>query len=137
MAGKPDLPDGIGPHEGRELELMLLGEKPLAMFVDVIPSAFAWPDDQFEPYVSAGQLVKREYLTNSHLRGYKERHLYFALPDEVWRINEAHELSQLHFGALSDESIEACAELGRLLGYQETDITAFRLWSEKIRATQA
>lgn len=33
-----EIPEGIGPHEGKELELMLAGKKPLAMFSDVFPS---------------------------------------------------------------------------------------------------
>ena len=136
MSDHPDLPEGIGPHEGRELELMLSGEKPLAMFVDVIPSDYPWPDEQFEPYVSAGRLVKRECLTESHLEGNKVRHLYYALPDEVWRIEEAHKLSLKQYDAPCAEALEDCAQVGRLLGYQEKDIEAFLGWSEKIRATQ-
>ena len=32
----------VGPHEGRELELMLAGEKPLSMFVEPLDSTFEY-----------------------------------------------------------------------------------------------
>jgi len=54
------MPKEIGPHEGRELGLMLAGEKPLAMFSDIVPSSYEWPDALFEPYVSSGVLLKRD-----------------------------------------------------------------------------
>ncbi|MBD3660996.1 MAG: hypothetical protein HUJ11_02185 [Arenibacter algicola] len=134
---RPELPKGIGPHEGRELELMLAGEKPLAMFSDVIPSDYPWPDEQFAPFVAVGKLVMREFLTDTSDGKYKVRHLYYALPDEAWRIDEAHRLSLLHFDGWCDEAADACAQMGRLLGYAEMDIQAFIEWSEKMRATQA
>ena len=59
------IPEGIGPHEGRELELMLSGEKPLAMFSDVIASGFEWPDAEFQPHVSSGRLIKKEFLAQT------------------------------------------------------------------------
>ena len=134
---RPETPNGIGPHEGRELELMLAGKKPLAMFSDIVPSSYQWPDEQFEPYVASGALVKKEFLTETPDGRHKVRYLFFALPDEVWRIEEAYVLSCKHFDAWCQEAEEACIRLGRLLGYQEADIHAFALWSGqiKIRAT--
>ena len=128
---RPEPPEGIGPHEGRELELMLAGEKPLAMFSDVIPSDYPWPDELFEPYVASGRLIKREHLTESQLEGYKVRYLYYALPDEVWRIERVHELNLMSFGGWCDAAADSCRETGRLLGYQEKDIEAFIYWFEK------
>lgn len=43
---KPDLPLGIGPHEGRELELMLTGKIPEEII----------PESAFAPYVNSKKL---------------------------------------------------------------------------------
>ncbi|MCP5366417.1 MAG: hypothetical protein H6907_17020 [Hyphomicrobiales bacterium] len=131
------VPHGIGPHDGRELDLMLAGAKPLAMFSDVIPSDFEWPDALFAPHVAAGKLVREEFCTESVDGHYKIRHLYFALPVEAWRIRRAHALSLMHFDEWCDEAADACEQLGRLLGYREEDIQAFLDWTKKLRATQA
>ena len=54
-----NLPEGIGPHEGRELELMQAGAKDLALFVELKP-------DGFESFVeqSAFALVATARLKN-------------------------------------------------------------------------
>lgn len=135
MSRKPDLPKGIGPHDGRELELMLAGTKPLAMFSDLIPSNYEWPDAAFEPYVSSGALVKQEFLTNAQDGYHKVRHLYFALPKEAWRIERAHALSLLNFDIWCEEAEESCSLLGRLLGYSEKEIEAFINWARERRGS--
>src|SRR5690606_29233921 len=53
-------PEGVGPHEDRELELMLAGTKPLAMFGDAVGSAQEAPEDAFAPYVADGAIIRRE-----------------------------------------------------------------------------
>jgi len=131
MDSCPELPKGIGPHEGRELDLMLAGEKPLAMFCDVVSSPYEWPDAQFEPHVATGRLIKEDILTNGPDERHKVRHLYYALPEEVWRIQEAHALSLQRFDRWCAEAADACARIGRLLGYRDEDIQAFLRWSEQ------
>lgn len=133
---RPVVPDGIGPHEGRELDLLLAGEKPLAMFSDVLSSDYVWPDERFAPFVSKGALVKREFITETADGRHKIRHLYFALPNEAWRIEAAHDLSCKHFPVWCDEAEEVCANLGRLLGYREEDIQTFLAWAGKERAAR-
>lgn len=125
---RPDLPEAIGPHEGRELELMLSGKKPLAMFSDIVPSAFLWPDEDFAPHVASGKIVKREFETKTPDGRHTVRHLYFALPDEAWRIEEAHALSLLHFESFDTEAIQASIRIGLLLGYSHEDIRTFIEW---------
>ncbi len=39
----------LGPHEGKELELMLAGEKPLALYFSFYPIPA-----EFEPYLASG-----------------------------------------------------------------------------------
>jgi len=55
-----DIPNGVGPHEFRELELMLAGIKPLAMFFDVIPPTIELPEAEFEPSLKSGQIILRD-----------------------------------------------------------------------------
>ncbi len=114
---------------------MLAGDKPLAMFSDVVTANSAWPDDLFAPYVACGTLVKKEFFTNTPDGHHQVRTVFFALPDQVWRIEEAYLLSCKQFRFWCEEASETCARLGRLLGYREEDIRAFELWSAQLRAT--
>lgn len=124
-----DLPPQIGPHEGRELELMLAGKKPLAMFSDILESKYPWPDSEFEPHVASGALVKRELLRKTQDGRYTFRHLYYALATEEWRIDKAHALSLKHYDVPCPEAAQDCVELGRLLGYSEAEIQCFIDWA--------
>jgi hypothetical protein len=86
-------PPEIGPHEGRELELMLAGKKPLAYFSELTRAVhFEWPDVKFDPYVRSGEIVKRDYLMIETIAGRQEevRWVFFALPDQDWRIDAAY-----------------------------------------------
>jgi len=128
---RPTLPPGVGPHEGRELDLMLGGAKPLAMFCDVGPSGsegWAYPEAFFAPHVATGRLVMREVCETLSDGPGSVRHLYYALPTEAWRIDAAQALSEAKFSPGDPMAHEACARLGRLLGYRETEIRAFLNW---------
>ncbi|HNQ91996.1 MAG TPA: hypothetical protein PKI93_03585 [Alphaproteobacteria bacterium] len=55
----------IGPHEGKELELMLASKKHLAIFHDIAPkngtiAEKIIPDRAFAPHVQAGQIIRRQ-----------------------------------------------------------------------------
>ena len=128
MTNLADTPEGIGPHEGRELDLMLAGEKPVAMFGDIIPSDYEWPDEKFEPYVKSGQLCKEEYFTRTADGKYRVRNLYYALPHETWRIAQLHAFATAYFDTLCKESLENSTRIGRLLGYSEEQISIFIKW---------
>lgn len=124
MIDEPDLPPGVGPHEGRELELMLAGQKPLAMFYDVIPASFDLPEADFAPHVASGRIVMREEIYTSVRTGDTSRYLYYALPSEAWRMNAMHRLQfAFHAGQRTTEAVEI--EIGRLLGYADADIQMF------------
>jgi hypothetical protein len=126
MPNRPALPQGIGPHEGRELDLMLTGEKPLAMFCDVVGPHTHWPDALFAPHVASGAVVKKDFFHDTPDGRHQVRTVFFALPDDVWRIDAAYALScQPGDSAGGDDAIA----LGRLLGYREEDIQAFVAWS--------
>jgi hypothetical protein len=136
MHKKPDLPDGIGPHEGRELELMLSGKKPLAMYTEVLSVDFEWPDSDFEPHVITGEIIKREYSSQTPDGRHTVRHLYFSLPDEELRIDEAHALSLKKQDALHEQSESDSARIGKLLGYSADEIQSFIDWIRIKRPTQ-
>jgi len=124
-----DIPD-VGPHEGRELELMLAGTKPLAMFIEVLPAeAGLIPEAAFAPHVRSGRLVMREIITPASgvpdcPEGLSVRHVLYALPEEAWRI----EAMLLVCGVAAsirrwDEGLERVT--GKLLGYEDWQIDAF------------
>lgn len=129
-----EIPPEIGPHDGRELALMLAGKKPLAMFSDVVGSTYPWPDAAFAPHVAAGALVMREFLSTTRNGGQRLRHLYYALPQEEWRIARAHALCLKSYDAYCREAEEDCIELGRLLGYSEREIQCFVERSRYVRS---
>lgn len=120
-----ELPPGIGPHEGRELELMLAGPKALAMFCDEIAHSDYFPEQDFAPHLEAGVIVRREELYANAGSGVTTRCVYYALPGEEWRVEAAHAIQLLIFsgGRRSTEADDI--ELGRLLGYTQTEIDTF------------
>jgi hypothetical protein len=93
----------IGPHDGRELELMLAGEKALAVFVEVVPPEAGLdlvPDTAFAPYVAAGRIVRVETLQPAPPPWERAqlRRVYFALADERWRIDAFREVEARSHG---------------------------------------
>lgn len=117
----------IGPHEGKELELMLSGQKKLALFHDallegqLIPEEII-PDQAFAPYVSRGDILRFQIDINIAGKNETIRYVLFSLPDEDWRAKTVlwmkrqtlidHKPSHPH-----DDVI-----IGRLLGYKDNDI---------------
>ena len=77
-------------HTSRELALMLAGEKPLSVFAGAHPpysEVEEIPERLFDPYVSARRFVKAEYLEPAQAGASQMiRRVFYALPDEVWRI---------------------------------------------------
>lgn len=122
------LPPLIGPHEGREVELMLAGEKPLAYFYAFVDEPHIIPDAEFEPYVRDGTLVKREWTVDLPPDGRDLspfRHVLLALPAETWRIEAAFKIIDGHARGIRKYAREDNARMGRLLGYPEEAIAFF------------
>jgi hypothetical protein len=118
-----ELPPGIGPHEERELELMLAGTKPMAMFSDGLHVSDYFPDADFAPHVEAGKIIRVEEIIPKP--PYQIRYLFFCLPGEEWRIEEALVMSRnLCAGTVKDHDVDS-ARMGELLGYTQTDIATF------------
>jgi hypothetical protein len=121
-------PEGIGPHEDRELELMLIGEKPLAMFGDAVSSDYEVPEADFAPYVSDGTFVRREMVYLPPEPEPAIRTVYFARAGEEWRIEAMHRIKQRLFVYKEPISLETEREIGRLLGYADSDINSYLEW---------
>ncbi|MBF0167707.1 MAG: hypothetical protein HQL45_08745 [Alphaproteobacteria bacterium] len=125
---------GIGPHEGRECELMLRGLKPLAAFSDVTTHCHHFPEAEFAPHVAAGRIVTREETLALPDDKLAIRCLYYALPNEAWRIAAAHILKKALFLGQREPVESDDIALGRLLGYAEEDIQAFLHHTRKAKA---
>jgi hypothetical protein len=91
MNSSPDgAPNFCGPHEGRELELLASGIKPLAMFVEPLPAEPESFDEQkFDVLLNGRVLVKGariESITTPDGDLGQVRRVLYALPSETWRI---------------------------------------------------
>lgn len=127
---EPDAEDDAGPHEGRELELMLAGQKPLAMFVEIVPyESGIIPDEEFAPHVAAGRIVMREIFKTdprlpAHARDGRVRRVLYALPNEAWRIDAMLLLFDVYEQQGGwDAGLERMT--GKLLGYSDKSVEAF------------
>ena len=129
IAADESVPD-IGPHEDRELELMLAGRKPLAMFTELSPDETGLiPEAEFSPYVRSGRLIVREVfepverLSEDSGEHFVRRVLY-ALPEEKWRIDAMLLVCRVATKLRRwDEGLERVT--GELLGYNKRQIDAF------------
>ena len=131
MDDEVDLPPGIGPHNDRELELMLAGKKPMAMFSDAVHVSAYFPDADFAPHVAAGRIIRIEEIIPRP--PYDMRYLFFALPGEEWRIEEALVMCRnLCAGTVKSHDTDS-ARMGELLGYSAQDIDHFLSFSQNKR----
>jgi hypothetical protein len=119
----------IGPHEGKELELMLAGEKEFALFFDIVKPSYqipesVIPEQSFAPHVKANTIVRitRDLVTKDKKA---IRYVCFTLPDNEWRAYTFLWAKQeiLSGNRPADDAYEYL--VGRLLGYEEVDIKDF------------
>jgi hypothetical protein len=111
-------------HTGRELRMLLSGEKPLAAFVDDMPNLpdnGIVPEEIFTPYVSTGRLIKRDRETSRS--GRPCRDVLYALPSEVWRMDAYLLLLDILDQGCWSEGMERMQ--GRLLGYTDSQNDAY------------
>lgn len=114
-------------HNGRELELMLSGLKPMALFVaeDRVPPELVG-DAEFASYVESGQLTKHVYRNDAF--GFEMRS--YCLPKEEWRGKLYNLIFQLTWegkidGVFNREDRERIE--GFLLGYSKEDTERYLL----------
>jgi hypothetical protein len=119
-----DLPYKI--HTGRELAMMLDGNKPLSCFSGQYPPSpevEEIPERLFDPYVERGRFRKREYVMfmencGPALRSGRlpRRIVMYALPEQEWRINAMLLLLDTAVKSGWSEGFERMQ--GSLLGYE-------------------
>jgi len=132
----PDLPPGVGPHELRELELMLAGSKPAAKFSDAVVARWIIPEDDFEPHVQAGRIIKR-VVFEANPGSFDAISVYYALPGEEWRIDALQAIDEAIHSKLRPATEQDDIDTGRLLGYTEEEIAIFLAWVAPHRPPQS
>lgn len=120
----------IGPHEGRELELMLAGKKPLAVFHDVVPQAGVISEDiiperAFGHHVSKGALMRFSEDIYSEKLKCTVRHVCFTLPAHEWRAEFFLWYCKQLLAGKMEYSDQQEYIIGGLLGYSVDDIAHF------------
>lgn len=132
MNNKPQLPEGIGPHEGKELELMLQGQKPMAFFSDTIPCSIQLPEAEFRPHIESGEFsfVEKTYQFAKD-PNITIRHLYYACKGEEWRIDELIEINEAIYSGQRKVTDEDERRTGYLLGYTDKQVSTFIDWKMK------
>ena len=135
----PDLHPLLGPHEGRELELMLKGEKPTAMFYYIVNQEehiFSDVFTAFQPHVDLGHFIKREKTFDDGK--YQTRYIFYSLPGYEKNIERLIEIKNYTNDPTRDRSIplpiELVRETGELLGYPKEAIDYFVNRGQKNRA---
>jgi hypothetical protein len=122
-------PAFVGPDEGRELELMIAGTKPLSMFVEPIPSESEYfPEADFDVLVSMGRLIKSvsvESVKTPDGKSGQVRRILYALPEEEWRIKSLLLVQNLYFLLTPGWRPDLDRVIGLLLGYELKDIESF------------
>ena len=120
-------------HTNRELELMLAGKKPLAMFyaeISELPDERFIPDEAFKAFVTSGQFVRTEIEWASGYdprvnRSLIFRYVFFALQGEEWRIPAMILLKESHAksNCVWSETLERMSSA--LLGYSDEEVDAW------------
>ena len=122
-------PSYVGPHEGKELELMISGAKPLSMFVEPIPTDYDFFDEQeFDRLVRSNRLIKEvrvEIVSTGIGDPQRIRRVLYAQVSEAWRIPSMLFVQDIYssLGAGIKPDLERV--IGRLLGYATSDIDSY------------
>ena len=111
---------------------MLAGTKPAAMVGEAIQFRDILPEDDFDPHVAAGRIVKSEYYWNDPKSGHSFVEIYYALPGEEWRIDALHELHLIVQNKDRPWTTEDDIRTGQLLGYSDNEINDFLNWKKII-----
>lgn len=122
---KRTVPPVIGPHNGRELEMMLRGDKPMALFAaEPGMDAEDVGDSHFKPFIDEGRILK---FTHTDPETSVEERRY-CLPTEEWRCKLSLLISLMcRSGEAFDvfTSNDLARLEGALLGYPKESVEAF------------
>jgi len=121
------VPKGVGPHEERELDMLLAGTKPLAMFSDEKAWGYDFGEEEFDKYVATGDLIKQAEVYDFPRMEIPMRCVYYARPEEAWRLAVIHALTaEVH--SVGHETNLQISITGELLGYTDQEIDVFIGW---------
>lgn len=130
MSNKDKKPAFLGPHEDRELELMLSGRKPLSyFFVEVGTARDLFPEAEFDRHVASGFLIKEErvepLVSPEDGEPTSARNILYATRNEAWRIPAMRTVQDIYrrMGPGWRPDLERI--IGSLLGYDSEDVEAF------------
>jgi hypothetical protein len=114
-------------HDGHELELMLSGKKPLAMFyenADIPYSDSYIPRDDFKKYVDQeifcnGDLITESFIDPRNGRPVRTRYELYSIKCEEWRIPAITMVlkTMIRTKNRPDEGLDRM--IGSLLGYTD------------------
>ena len=109
-----DLSPTLGPHEGRELELLLSGEKPIALFYEEVP-------DEFLSHLNSDNLKK---IMKTFPTQHANKTITFCLIYKNAPKSHLNELLSILEQSLLQKGFQPTIEcrIGQLLGYREIDI---------------
>jgi hypothetical protein len=116
----------IGPHNHIELQLMLEGTKPLAVFFaeEGMPPEIVG-DAEFDRYVQEERIIR--FIEDFPERGYQLR--AYCLPSEEWRAKLRILMARQGASLVEFRELFSAEDLHRmdgfLLGYDKTDVEAF------------
>jgi hypothetical protein len=121
-------PAFLGPHDRRELELMLAGRKHLSYFF--FEEGAAFPEErEFDLHVISGFLVKDERVEHfiSPERGEETsaRNVLYATASEAWRIPAMRMIQGIYRRMGPGWRPDLERVVGSLLGYDPEDVEAF------------
>lgn len=107
----------LGPHEHKELELMLANKKPLALFYtdSEIP-------EEFTPYLESGRLHCTQFTHDFLFKGEPRESVYYVISHapNTPNVQRLIEVIKMTFSVGFSTPLER--EIGQLLGYDDTDI---------------
>lgn len=118
----------IAPHQDKELDLMLTGKKPAAIFYDAVPESGIIPEEiiprnAFAPHVRNKSLLMFEdhFFDGMHTI----QRVVYTLPDQAWRAPALFWISNFRYNnqIIPNEADDIL--IGLLLGYETHDIQDF------------
>ena len=128
-------PSFLGPHEGRELELMLAGKKHLSEFTfEEGIEREIFPERQFDLHVAGGFLIKdvrgEQYVSRDG-EEISARSILYATASEAWRIPAMRMIQDIYCSMGPGWRPDLERVIGSLLGYDRNDVELFieRLFS--------
>ncbi len=123
------IPPFVGPHEGREFDLMMSGFKHLAMFsIEGEEQSDNYPDPRFEMAVTEGIFVKSSYVVTYTMPDGSELSelvIMYAHAAEEWRISAMQVIKEIYARMGSGWRPDLERVIGYLLGYDDKDVELF------------